>query len=56
MTKVPDGAFKPRQGEPIVLDEETLAAVREGGAQAHRGEFARDEDMQAFFERHGAKR
>ncbi len=45
-----------KQGEPVRLDEETRAAVREGRAQAHRGEFASDEDMQAFFERHGVKR
>jgi|GraSoi_2013_40cm_1033754.scaffolds.fasta_scaffold191218_1 predicted transcriptional regulator len=45
-----------KQGEPVRLDEETRAAVREGRAQARRGEFASDEDMQAFFERHGVKR
>ena len=45
-----------KQGEPVRLDEETRAAVREGMAQARRGEFASDEDMQAFFERHGVKR
>ena len=55
MTKMPNGAFEPRQGAPVALDEETLAAVREGRAQAQRGEFAGDEDMQAFFERHGVK-
>jgi predicted transcriptional regulator len=45
-----------KQGEPVRLDEETLAAIREGRAQARRGEFVSDEDMQAFFERHGVKR
>jgi predicted transcriptional regulator len=45
-----------RQGELIGLDEETRAAVREGRAQARRGEFVPEEDMQAFFERHGVKR
>jgi predicted transcriptional regulator len=45
-----------KQGEPIRLDEETRAAVREGRAQARRGEFVSEEDMQAFFERHGVKR
>ncbi len=55
MTKMPNDASKPGQGAPIDLDEETLAAVREGRAQAHRGKFVSDEDMQAFFERHGVK-
>jgi hypothetical protein len=45
-----------KQGEPIRLDEETRAAVQEGRAQARRGEFVGEEDMQAFFERHGVKR
>jgi predicted transcriptional regulator len=45
-----------KQGKLIRLDEETRAAVREGRAQALRGEFVREEDMQAFFERHGVKR
>jgi predicted transcriptional regulator len=39
----------------VELDEETLAAVLEGRAQARRGEFVSDEKMQAFFERHGVK-
>jgi len=55
MTKMPDAASKTRRGAPVELDEETLAAVREGRAQARRGEFVGDEDMQAFFERHGVK-
>ena len=45
-----------KQGGPIRLDEETRTAVREGRAQARRGEFVSEEDMQAFFERHGVKR
>jgi hypothetical protein len=42
-----------RHGKPVHLDEATLAAVREGQEQARRGEFASDEDMAAFFRRHG---
>ncbi len=38
------------------LDDETRAAIREGRQQARRGEFVSDEDMVAFFERHGVKR
>ena len=44
-----------KQGGPVRLDEETSAAIREGKAQARRGEFVSDEDMQAFFERHSVK-
>lgn len=44
-----------RQHGPVELDEDTLAAVLEGRAQARRGEFVNDEEMQAFFERHGVK-
>ena len=36
------------------LDTETLAAIREGMAQADRGEFVSDEEMKAFFARHRA--
>jgi len=39
----------------IRLDEETRAAIREGQAQARRGEFVSDADMAAFFRRHGVK-
>ncbi len=39
--------------EPVRLDDETRAAIREGVAQARRGEFVSDEDMAAFFKRHG---
>jgi len=42
-----------RSAEPIQLDAETRAAVQEGLAQAERGEFVPDEDMEAFFRRHG---
>jgi hypothetical protein len=44
------------QGEPVRLGEETRAAIREGREQARRREFISEEDMQAFFERHGVKR
>ncbi len=40
----------------VRLDDETRTAVREGREQARRGEFVSDEDMVAFFERHGVKR
>lgn len=42
-----------RKGEPVRLDDDTRAAVRAGIAQARRGAFVRDEDMAAFFKRHG---
>jgi hypothetical protein len=50
-----------KQGGPVERDEETLAAIREGRAQARRAEFASDEDasdedMEAFFRRHGVRR
>jgi predicted transcriptional regulator len=45
-----------KQGAPVRLDEETRAALQEGRAQARQGEFVSEEDMQAFFERHGVKR
>jgi len=41
---------------PVGLDDETRAAIREGRAQARGGEFVSDEDMAAFFKRHGVKR
>jgi hypothetical protein len=43
-------------GGLVQLDEETRAAVREGREQARRGEFVSDNDMTAFFKRHGIKR
>jgi predicted transcriptional regulator len=41
---------------PVQLDDETRSAVREGREQASRGEFVSDQDMSAFFHRHGVKR
>jgi predicted transcriptional regulator len=38
----------------VHLDDETRTAVREGKAQADRGEFVPDEEMAAFFKRNGA--
>jgi hypothetical protein len=37
---------------PVDVDDETLAAIREGSEQARRGEFVSDEEM-AEFKRHG---
>jgi predicted transcriptional regulator len=38
---------------PVIhLDEKTRAAVRDGLAQAKRGEFVPDEEMEAFFKQH----
>ena len=45
-----------RKARPVALDEETRAAIREGREQARRGEFVSDEDIAAFFKRHGVKR
>jgi predicted transcriptional regulator len=42
-----------RNSEPVHIDDETRAAIREGKAQARRGEFVSDKDMAAFFKRHG---
>lgn len=39
--------------DAVRLDEATLAAVKEGQDQARRGEFVSEEDMAAFFGRHG---
>ena len=47
-------AFAARRSPTKPLDEETRAAIREGIAQADRGELASDEDMAAFFARRGA--
>jgi predicted transcriptional regulator len=44
-----------KSGERIMLDDETRAAVEEGRQQARRGEFVTDQDLAAFFERHGVK-
>jgi predicted transcriptional regulator len=35
------------------LDEETRAAIREGLAQAKRGEFVAEQDIQALWKRYG---
>lgn len=35
------------------LDDETRAAIREGIAQAKRGEFVPDENIQALWRRYG---
>lgn len=43
------------KNEPVRLDEETRAAVREGMEQARRGEFVSDEEMAEFWKRHGVK-
>jgi len=45
-----------KKGEPVGLDDETRAAIREGRDQARRGKFVSDDDMDAFFKRHGVKR
>jgi len=42
-----------KRNEPVRLDAETRAAIREGSEQARRGEFVSDEDMADFFKRHG---
>jgi hypothetical protein len=39
--------------EPVPLDDETRAAIREGSEQARRGEFVSDAEMAEFFKRHG---
>jgi predicted transcriptional regulator len=39
---------------PVVhLDDETRSAIREGLAQAQRGEFVPDEEIEALWKRHG---
>ena len=45
-----------KRGEPVRLDDETRAAIREGREQARRGELVSEEDMAAFFKRHGVNR
>ena len=39
-----------RATAPEQLDDATRAAVREGSAQARRGEFATDDDIAAIFD------
>jgi predicted transcriptional regulator len=36
------------------MDDDTRAAIREGLAQARRGEFVSDEEMEALWQRYGA--
>ena len=38
---------------PYRMTDEEWAAVQEGLEQAERGEFASDEEVAAFFRRHG---
>ena len=45
-------AIETRSGS-IPLDEETIAAIEEGLAQARRGEFATDEEIADLWKRHG---
>jgi hypothetical protein len=46
-------AFTGEDTPLIPLDDDTRAAIREGTAQARRGEFVPDAKMEAFFKRHG---
>jgi predicted transcriptional regulator len=43
-----------KRAQAVRLDDETRTAVRDGKAQADRGEFISDEEMAAFFKRNGA--
>jgi predicted transcriptional regulator len=43
-----------RHGEVYHPDDEEWAAIEEGLAQAERGEFATDEEMEAVWKRFGA--
>jgi predicted transcriptional regulator len=38
---------------PLRLTDDEWAAIQEGNAQAERGEFVDEEDMAAFYKRHG---
>jgi hypothetical protein len=42
-----------RRTAPAVLDDETREAVRRSREEVRRGAFASDDDMAAFFKRHG---
>jgi hypothetical protein len=44
-----------RHQRPVQLDDSTRVAIEEGRAQARRGEFVSDKDMDVFFKRHGVK-
>ena len=39
--------------EPYPLDDEARLAIEEGMAQARRGEFVSDAEMEQFWARHG---
>ena len=45
-------AIEARRGS-IALDDETIAAIEEGLAQARRGEFASDAEIADLWKRHG---
>ena len=47
-------ALVARRLPPERVDEQTRAAIQEGIAQADGQEFVSDEEMAAFFARHGA--
>ena len=42
-----------RRAELYSQSDDELTAIRGGGAQADRGEFVPDEEMKAFWARHG---
>ncbi len=42
-------ALASKRAQPVHLDDETRAAVREGRTQAERGQFVPEEDMAGFF-------
>ncbi len=42
-----------KKAGPVKLDEDTRNAILEGREQARRGEFVSDQDMAAFYKRHG---
>jgi hypothetical protein len=44
------------RGDVFRLTDEERAAVRKGMAAARRGEFATDEELAAFYRRHGRGR
>jgi predicted transcriptional regulator len=46
-------AIVARRAGVYVMTEEEQAAVREGLAEADRGDFVSDEDMEAFWKRNG---
>ena len=46
--------FTDTLGTPTAAQRDGWAAIREGRAQARRGEFATDEEMAAFFKKRGS--